>query len=252
MTSAAAIAASFGRAARGYTDQARVQRAMAEWVAEWLPPQDARNGRALECGAGTGILTEKLLPWKGALLATDLSSGMCEEGARRLRTVNWQQAAAEFPPPGPWNWIFTSSMLQWVHEPRAIFAAWRQALAPGGRIVGGMFVAPTIAEWTALLPEAAQLEFRSPEQWVAALQSAGLHPVRQQARGFDFEFPSAFEFLRSLHAVGAAPARRAAPGRLRAVLREYEGRNKVDRAGPDAPCSFVRSSWTFFRFEATA
>jgi len=243
MTSPDAVASSFGRAAARYRDNASVQRAMAEWLAEWLPPAADRAGSALELGAGPGVFTEKLLPWGGPLLATDLSPEMCAEGARRLPQVAWQPAFAEAPPTGPWDWIFTSSMLQWINHPVAAIAAWHAVLKPGARILGGLFVAPTISEWTELTCATEPITWQSAEQWNTNLSSAGFKLLRSESKTELLEFPSARAFLRSLHAVGAAPARRTSPERLRSLLREYDA-----RFGSPAG---VRSSWTFFRFEAT-
>jgi len=243
MTSPTAVASSFGRAAARYRQHARVQQAMADWLAEWLPPVSNRTGSALELGAGPGVFTEKLLPWSGPLLATDLSAEMCAEGARRLPQVAWQPAFAEAPPAGPWDWILTSSMLQWVTDPVPALSAWRRELSPGGRLLGGLFVSPTIPEWLTLASAAAPFEWRPAEEWNAALQSAGLTVSRCETKTFYFEFSSAVAFLRCLHAIGAAPARRIPPERLRSHLREYDARF-------GSPTG-VRSSWTFFRFEAT-
>ena len=57
---------------------------------------------------------------------------------------------------GPWDWIFSSSVLQWVADPRKVFATWRDRLAPGGRILGGLFAAGSLPEWTAVAGELAR------------------------------------------------------------------------------------------------
>src|SRR2546430_2367378 len=126
-----ATVTSFDRAARMYCAHAKVQSAMADWLAEWLPTE--RSGRAVGIGAGPGVVTKKLLPWKGRVLATDISPAMCAVGCEAVPQVNWRVMPAEAPNDGPWDWIFSNSMLQWVVDPEQVLVAWRKCLAGNGR-----------------------------------------------------------------------------------------------------------------------
>jgi malonyl-CoA O-methyltransferase len=234
------LLASFERAAATYLAHAGVQTTMAEWLAEWLPAE--RDGRALEVGAGPGIFTRLMLPWSGPLTASDLSPAMCAVGRGMLPEVRWRVMAAEAPERGPWDWIFSSSLLQWTADPRAVFRAWRGCLAPGGRVLSGLFVEESLPEWRALAGDAAPLAWRTFDDWRADLDRAGLHIVRDEAKKRVFTHPSARAFLRSLHGVGAAPTRRFSAGRLRRLLHEYESRGGTHRG--------VKATWTFYRFEA--
>lgn len=234
------VIASFERGAANYLAHAGVQEALADWLAEWLPRR--RAGRALEVGAGPGVFTRRLLPWEGPLLATDASPAMCRIGRGALPAARWRTMAAERPAAGPWDWIFSSSMLQWAEDPVSVFAAWRRRLAPGGRILSGLFAAGTLAEWHDLAGRWTPLRWREPEEWRGALRDAGLRLIRDEVQARDFRYPSAREFLRSLHASGAAPRRRLGPGALRRLLAGYESRS---RGG-------VSARWVFLRFEAEA
>jgi len=242
MNSSVLLAESFGRAASRYRKHARVQAALADWTAAWLPSGSSRTGRALEVGAGSGLFTERILPWTGEVVATDVSPAMCAEGERVVPEVAWRPAAVEHPPAGPWDHIFSSSMLQWVRDPVAALAACRAVLAPGGTMVAGLFAAPTLPQWGAATGET-PLEWRTPAQWLAALDQAGLRVVRSEARTDEIEFGSARELAHSLHAVGAAPTRRFTAPQLRAILRHYDEQYRSSGG--------VRSTWTLFRFEAT-
>lgn len=234
------LTASFGRAAPNYREHARVQAALADWLAEWLPVE--RAGRAIEIGAGPGIFTRRLLPWRGALTATDISPGMCAAGRAALPQVEWRVMAAESPEQGPWDWIFCSSMLQWAVEPGKVFAAWRERLAPGGRLLAGLFVAGSLPEWRAVGGEDAPIVWRTAKEWRAGFERGGLRVARDEAQRRVFKYPTALAFLRSVHGVGAAPQRRVPPGRLRRLLRDYEARF----GGPGG----VRAAWVFYRVEA--
>jgi malonyl-CoA O-methyltransferase len=235
-----ALAASFGRAAQNYSEHARVQAALADWLAEWLPAK--RAGRALEFGAGPGTFTRKLLPWACELTATDISPDMCAAGRAALPQVEWRVMAAEAPAAGPWDWIFCSSMLQWVADPEKVFAGWRERLAPGGRLLAGLFVEGSLPEWRMLAGEDSPLPWRTAEKWCACLGRAGLRVVRSEVQPRVFEFPSARAFLRSVHGVGGAPQRRLPPGYLRRLLSAYEARFHTPGGVP--------GTWMFCRVEA--
>ncbi|HXA79673.1 MAG TPA: methyltransferase [Opitutaceae bacterium] len=235
-----ALTASFGRAAPNYHEHARVQVALADWLAEWLPAK--HDGRALEIGAGPGIFTRKLLPWAGGLTATDISPAMCAAGRAALPQVDWRVMSAEAPEPGPWEWIFCSSMLQWLTDPEKVFAGWRDRLAPGGRLLAGLFIEGSLPEWRAVAGEDSPLAWRPAEEWCACLGRAGLRVVRSEVQSRVFQFPSARAFLRSVHGVGGAPQRRLPLGRLRRLLHDYETRFQAPGGVP--------ATWMFCRVEA--
>jgi len=234
------IAASFTRAAQTYRRHADVQRALAAWVGAWLPIN--RTGRAIELGAGPGIFTEWLLPWSDEFVATDVSPEMCAIGRAVVPQASWRTMAAEAPTDGPWDWIFTSSMLQWVHAPADVFAACRSQLAPGGKILGGLFVSGSLPELGELAPEIGPVRWRTAESWRAMIELGGLKLVRDEVCTHVQEYASALAFWRSLHGVGAAPERRLSSGALRRLLRLYQ----LHFGGAHG----TRATWMFYRFEA--
>lgn len=230
-----ALERSFGRAAEGYDAHAPVQTAMAEWLAEWLP--ERRVGAALELGAGTGLFTRLAMSSAATYVASDASAEMVARGRARLPGAEWRVARAERAPAGPWDRVFSSSMLQWVDDPAAVLRRWREVLAPGGRVLAGFYVADTLPELRGLLGDAAPLRWRGSEEWRAAFAAAGLRILRSDTEERVFGYADARELLRSLHGVGAAPARLLEPSRLLGWLRERRG----------AP---MDATWTFFRCEA--
>lgn len=234
------IATKFGHAAGTYAAHARVQEAAATWLAEWVPV--ARTGRALEAGAGPGIFTRHLLPWSGRLLVTDASRAMCDKGRITWPQIEWKPMPAQMPEPGPWDWIFTSSMLQWVNDPVEVFSAWRKTLASGGKIVGVLFADESLPELRMLMDGWSPVIWRTPAEWKRSMERAGLAVVKMDARRVGFKYDSAREFLRSLHGVGATPERRLSAGALCRLIKEY------DRLHHSA--GGVVATWTFCRFEA--
>ena len=233
------VIASFERMAPTYLAHAGVQEELAAWLAEWLPKSHA--GRALEIGAGPGVFTGRLLPWHGTLLATDGSRAMCAAGRKAWPQATWKIMMADRPVAGPWDWILSSSMLQWSEDPAAVLTAWRKRLAPGGRVLAGFFVAGSLAEWSALAGEP-PLRWRTPAQWRGLLRESGLRLLRDAAERRVTHHASAAALMRSLHGAGAAPRRRLPPARLRRLLREYEERHRGIAGVP--------ASWHFYRFEA--
>ena len=232
---------SFSRAAPHYRQFARVQTAMADWLAECAP--FTTSGSALEIGAGTGLFTQRLLPWTGRYVATDLSPQMCAVGQLVLPKVDWVVMSAERPMTGPWDWIFSASMLQWLDDPAAVLNSWRQVLRPGGRILAGFFVDGSLPELRQLTHGWSPLIWRSPLFWEDALQQAGLRLIHSDCVERIFWHDSALEMLRGLHGVGASPRRRYGHQELLRILRRYD----TDFRTGD----HVRSTWKFYRFEAT-
>lgn len=235
-----AVAESFSRAAARYDAHADVQEGMAAWLAAWLPEE--RGGRALEIGAGTGGFTRHLADWRGRLVATDLSAAMCAAGRARSPRWEWRTMDAAVPLAGPWDWIFSSSMLQWATQPEGMLRAWREVLAADGRILAGLFVAGTLPELAAALGEAAPLQWQTAAAWNGMIRRAGLRIVRSESKRQEFSHPNAAALLRSLHGVGAAPERKLSAGALRRLLADYDTRHRTPEG--------VSASWTFFRFEA--
>jgi SAM-dependent methyltransferase len=223
-----AVLNSFSRAAANYDLHAQVQRDMADWLAEWLPVE--RVGRALEIGAGTGNFTKRVGGWPEGLVATDMSPLMCERGRIAVPDAEWCVMKAEQPEGGPWGWILSSAMLQWVENPGQVFSA-----------LGALFAAESLVEWRAIAGENGPIRWRAVEEWRTAFASGGLRLLRDEVETRVFSYPSSCAFLRSLHGVGAAPERHFTGSRLRELLREMDA--KSGGMG-------VEMTWNFYRFEA--
>lgn len=234
------VRSSFSRAAKRYRSHSHVQEAMAHWLSEWLPARPA--GAALEVGAGPGVFTKYLRSWPGQLTASDYSAAMCEAGRRAVPEVDWRVMDAAAPDPGPWRWIFSSSLLQWMEDPDAVFAAWRRLLGKKSRILAGLFASESLPELRSLLGAEAPLVWRTPDEWTRIVEEAGFRVLRSETSERQFICTSARQFLRELHGVGAAPERRLSPPQLRRLLELYDARFRVEGG--------VRATWTFLRIEA--
>jgi len=214
--------ASFDRAAESYTAFAAPQAALASALAAWIGPAE-RQGRALEFGAGPGLLTERLLPWAGPYCATDASAAMLARGRARCPSLDWKLCDARDPAGlGVADWLFACGLLQWFTDPAAALRRWRTHLAPGGHLLVGVWLPGTLGELESLLPETPPVRWRSANEWAAILASAGFALERAETWEHRSLHPSALDFLRAVHAMGLAPRRAVGPGRLRSALRAYD------------------------------
>ena len=134
----------FDEAARTYESYGFIQKEMADWLAEWCPA--SRSGKALEVAAGTGFFSRKLLPWSGHLIVSDAAPSMVEEGKRLTPGPDWVTAMADALPDEKFDWIFSSSFLQWADDASELLGHWRSRLTPGGRILAGLYINPTLNE----------------------------------------------------------------------------------------------------------
>jgi malonyl-CoA O-methyltransferase len=236
----------FDRKAGSYDTHAHVQRDTAAWVAEWLPPA-GEFGSCLEFGAGTGNFTRHLESRFRHLEASDHAPGMVEQGRQTFPGVSWNQRDAWNPSDrsGAWDFIASCSLLQWAADPVAVLARWRGILRPGGRHLSGIYIAPSLPEFGALMPERRPFPWRAAEAWRESFVAAGFAVSRLELRTREYIYPSARALMRQLHGTGATVTGDPLPsGRLRALLNDYE----TTYRRPDG----VPATWTFCRLEAVA
>jgi malonyl-CoA O-methyltransferase len=236
--------ASFDRAAARYETFAAPQDALATAIAAGVAPTE-RRGHALEFGAGTGLLTARLLPWAGSYLATDAAPAMLRLGQARCPAAAWSLRDARDPAGlGPADWIFSCGLLQWLADPATVLRRWRAEIVPGGRLVLGLWLPGTLGELESLLPDAMPMQGRTEHEWQALLQPAGFRLEYAQTWNHISLHPSALDFLRAVHAMGLAPRRTVGPGRLRAALRTYDRRFATPHG--------VRATWRAWLARAVA
>lgn len=228
----------FDRRAGIYNTHARVQADAAAWLADWLP--ERIEGPALELGAGTGLFTRHLAARADQLLATDRSPRMVSRGIEALPAVRWGVTEADTPPTGEdLRWIFSSSVAQWLPDPAATFTRWRNACAPGGRMIAGWFVRGTMEEFFDACPAAAPFAWRSVREWLDLVAAGGWQVDRQESKTFRRRHADTASMLREVHNVGAVVPRRFGPGDLRRALRAHDQLH-AGPAGLDTPFVFLR------------
>jgi SAM-dependent methyltransferase len=98
--------------------------------------------RALEIGAGTGLLGLALVDDLGALVLSDPSSGMRDVAAEKVRRLGLANVRVEdldllgatAPARGRFDLVVSQLMLHHVKDTAALLRATSEVLAPGGRI----------------------------------------------------------------------------------------------------------------------
>jgi ubiquinone/menaquinone biosynthesis C-methylase UbiE len=101
-----------------------------------------RGCRAIEVGAGTGLLGLALKPHFGSLVLADTSDGMLAEAARKVSDAGLSgvstarfDLATDAPPPGaPFDLVVSLLLLHHVKDTRAALAGMYRLLDAGGQV----------------------------------------------------------------------------------------------------------------------
>lgn len=224
-----AIARRFGARAARYDEHALLQRVCAQGLAGRIAARGGLpgQGRIVEIGCGTGLLSELLAPSTNDYLATDLAPAMVERCRQRLghlpqvrfKVLNGEGVQLS---PAP-SAIVTNLTAQWFTDPAAGLAALAMQTP---YLAFSVPLAGSFSEW---------------EQAFANLgRTSGLHPMPQAAElrrtlshlpgriaALDTEahvlrYPDARAFAESFRAIGAdtpRPGYRPAP--IRKVLERF-------------------------------
>lgn len=221
----------FDKKAGLYHQNARIQKIVADWCAEWIE-EDCSTLSALELGSGTGLFTRHLaLRAFESLRATDLSRSMIDEGKSRLPDVDWAELDAwECESAAKVDRLYACSLLQWSENPLETLEKWRNALAPKGRFLGCLFVEGSLKELIGEEFRLGEFEWRSEQQWLTCFEQSNYDIRRWDTRLDEEIYDSPMQALRHLHDLGATTNRNANPGKLKQHLKRLEthsGRFKV-------------------------
>jgi malonyl-CoA O-methyltransferase len=235
------VRAAFSRSAARYDARAAVQRAVQDRMLRLLAEAAPAARRALDVGAGTGALLERLAAARPGLVAAavDLAPGMAGAAHARLPRALVAAGDAEALPfrAGAFDLVISTSTLQWLTRLEPAFAEARRVLAPGGVLAVALFGARTLGElkdaWRAAAgddhPERTH-RFFSRDEVERALAGAGLERVAAFEEDLVERHPDARAVLRSLKEIGArgaVPGARGLGGRTATLeaLRIYEARH---------------------------
>jgi len=230
----------FDQKAKGYEVHALPQRRFAEALAAFAP--FGPGERVTELGAGTGFLTRALLAQGAVVDASDASPAMVEVGRQAAPSATWSVQDA-FGDLFPCHNLASSGMLQWAPDPAAVLRRWREAVHPGGRLLLGVPCEPGFRELRALAGEG-PLHWRDEPQWLRLLRRGGWDVRASAVLEHRETYPSALDFLRSLHESGVTGEPRLAVGQLRELLREYTRRFPAPSGGG------VVATWAWLMVDA--
>jgi len=229
----------FDEKAPGYHAHAVPQRRFAEALAAFAP--FAPGDRVTELGAGTGFLTRALLAQGAVVDASDASPAMVAIGRAAAPSATWsvQDAFGEI---FPCHHLATSGMLQWAPDPGSVLRSWRSAVHRGGRLLLGVPCEPGFRELRSLAGEG-PIHWRDEAQWLHLLRRAGWDVGASVVLEHPETYPSAVDFLRTLHDSGVTGEPRLSVGDLRSLLREYA---RLFRA----PGGGVVATWAWLMVDA--
>ncbi len=231
----------FDKAARTYDAFAQVQRAMADWLAEWIPAE--RTGSAIEIGAGTGLFTRHLRPWSESLRATDLSGKMVGTGMKKYPEIEWMVRDAGKIEPETYDWIFSCSFLQWSESPQTLLELWRRSLVPGGKVLAGFFIEGALVELNRILGDEAPVPRRDWNDWRRIFSRAGFRILSTEVRATHCTYASSLELFRHLHRIGATGKPRLNPSGMKKLLNTYTEACGIPGGG-------VKATWKYCRLLA--
>lgn len=115
-----------------------IARAVADAILSLLPPEGV--GRAMEFGAGSGLVTALLAPAARQLTAVEQSPGMIAAMQRKLaehgigHVQPFEGDVERRMPAGPFDLVFSSMTLHHIADVAGLFARLHGALAPGGLV----------------------------------------------------------------------------------------------------------------------
>lgn len=245
------IQAHFNHAAPSYDEAAVLQKTVAERVDERLDLTTIEANTILDLGAGTGLLTEKLLARypNANIYAVDLSSNMLEKAKPRLSAPRWPQLGQSL---NAWlnnckltrtlatktqakaitadvyqlpfadasvDLIVSNLMLQWCDDLDVVFAEFRRVLKPESLIMFTTFGPDTLKELRQAW-QAADSDYEHVNTFIDmhdigdALIRAGFGQPVMDVEHFTLTYDKPMGVLRDLKAIGATNANQQRPNGL--------------------------------------
>ncbi|KPJ82311.1 MAG: malonyl-[acyl-carrier protein] O-methyltransferase BioC [Gammaproteobacteria bacterium SG8_30] len=235
----AAVRRSFDRAARSYDGSAVLQSRVREELLARLDYVTLEPATILDVGCGTGHATRALKDRypRARVIALDVSEGMLAMARRRQ---SWRRRfdrvcgdAMRLPlATGSVDLVFSSLTLQWCPDLDAVFAGFRQVLAPRGLVNFATFGPDTLTELRTAWAQADGLphvnQFTDMHDLGDGLVRAGLAEPVLDVERYTLTYPDVYGLMRDLKAIGAHNVNAGRPrgmtgrGRLRAMESAYE------------------------------
>lgn len=216
---------SFDTASRGYDTAAAVAREIGTRLLERLDVVRMQPARILDLGAATGHASRALKQRYHAaqVVALDLSPAMLRASRRQQGLLRrFQRAAADAHRlpirTGSIDLVFSNLMLQWCHDPDAVFQEVRRVLKPQGLFIFTTLGPDTLMElrgaWRAVDDHIHVHRFIDMHDLGDALMRARFADPVMDVERLSVTYPDLDALLRELRTGGA---RNIAQGRLRGL-----------------------------------
>lgn len=232
------IAQRFSRAAASYADHAALQAA----IADTLLQQASAYGVVLDVGCGRGRETQRLLAQASVetVFALDMSAAMLSGIAPHPRLQCLQADMENVPlPSASMDTILSNFALQWCSSPQTVMQEMARLLKPGGQLLVSVPGPGSLSN----LKASGLLHVNtlaSSDDWVAALQQAGLTLCRVESQPFTAWFPTARDLLHAIKGIGAGASDRPRQNHLqgRAWLTAVQAALESSRQAEGLPLSY--------------
>jgi malonyl-CoA O-methyltransferase len=239
----AQVRRSFDKAARTYDQAAAVATEIRNRLLERLDIVRLQPKAILDLGAGTGHSSKELRHrYRGAeVIALDLSPGMLAQAERRqawLRRFDPVIADAHRLPlkDASVELVFSNLMLEWCHDPDAVFQEIRRVLKPGGLLTFTTLGPDTLRElregWRKIDPYTRVHRFIDMHDLGDALMRAGLAEPVMDTERLTVTYPDLDALMRELTASGSSNVALGRPRGLTAKGRIQALREAVRREPP--------------------
>ncbi len=240
----AAVAESFGKAAKTYDEVAHFQRDVGARLVAQIP--DTLQGPTLDLGCGTGYFLPALSRHGGQeLYAADLSWGMLEYVSTHASVPvlpvlsdgeRLPFAAQQFV------LVFSSLTIQWCNDLEQLFAEVQRVLRPGGMFVFSTLLDGTLRElkeaWRGADAHQHVNDFYDFDAHCMAAKRAGLQTKQLQRREEVLYYNKVSDLTRELKMLGAhnvnanRPKAMLGRSRMQSFVRGYERFRDADKGLP--------------------
>lgn len=231
MVNKRAVAEGFGRAAKSYDAHAIAQQQIADKLTELINNQGINpNGRILEIGCGTGILTRQIASQlePSELTINDISPDM---GAVALKSCCAEFICAdaeEHEFKGHYDLIVSSSTVQWFNNQGRFINKMASILNPNGVLAISTFGPKTLNEVTSLSGKG--LNYMSISELKALFEASTLSIETLIEQKITLHFDSAIEVLKHLQSTGVnntSPSRQSFR-ETKSLIAEYEKLHRTE------------------------
>lgn len=233
----------FDNAAETYDKAASVQtRVVDDFISFFSPGEFLRGSSVLELGAGTGLLTSRILPFSPSFyLASDISPALLKinsekhgsfaEFSTKIADMNIANFRQKF------DFVISSSTFQWACDYENLFRNIHRHIEKKGELIFSIFIDGTLKEirkacFLSNIPFPGQNLF-SKEEIIRILDISGFEIFSSKTKCYTDSYGTVREMLSSLKKTGtfAAGSKILSLGELKKMIssleKQFEGQNSA-------------------------